>query len=183
MKSEFKEKERHIMSNVSLIDGHIDEPKNTNYERIRKMNEKNIVRLVKWCDENCAGCEERSWNERCNGCSVDAVKKLLVLANIQKVEIEKLEKSDHYSTEIIWKQITEIERLQKTSEEAVNCFTRMESLYKIKCKELEVAKSEARREFWNKLKQKEQWDVDLPNYVFVSDGDNLLKEMEDKPND
>ena len=41
----------------------------------------------------------------------------------------------------------EIERLQTASEEAVSCFTRMESLYKIKCKELEVAKSEAYREF------------------------------------
>lgn len=102
------------MSNVSMIDGHIDEPKNTDHERIRKMidSDKNIVRLVKWCNEKCAGCEEQSWNERCIGCLVDAVKKLIVHANIQKVEIEKLEKNDRYSTEIIWKQIAEIERLQ-----------------------------------------------------------------------
>lgn len=37
----------------------------------------------------------------------------------------------------------EIERLQKSLEEAISCFNRMESLCKIKCKELEVAKSEA----------------------------------------
>ncbi len=45
----------------------------------------------------------------------------------------------------------EVERLQKSTEEAVSCFTRMESLYKIKCKELEVAKSEAYREFGEKI--------------------------------
>lgn len=170
------------MSNVSLIDGHIDEPKNTNYERIRKINEKNIVRLVKWCDENCASCEEQSWNERCNGCPVDAVKKLIVHANIQKAEIEKLEKNDRYSTEIIWKQSTEIEKLQKSSEEAVNCFTRMESLYKIKCKELEVAKAEARKELVDRLKEEATVDDDMTWWLTNVDLDKVLKELEDKQN-
>lgn len=53
--------------------------------------------------------------------------------------------------DLINRQKAEIERLQKTGEEAVSCFTRMESLYKIKCKELEVAKSEAYREFAEKI--------------------------------
>ena len=73
------------MSNVSMIDGHIDEPK-------LSYNEKNMALLKKWCDENCKGCEMQSWNERCNGCSVDAVKKLLVQTYIQKTEIERLNK-------------------------------------------------------------------------------------------
>ena len=47
----------------------------------------------------------------------------------------------------------EIERLQESGKEAVSCFTRMESLYKIKCKELEVAKSEAIKEFAEWLKE------------------------------
>ena len=50
-------------------------------------------------------------------------------------------------------QQAEIERLQKAGEEAVSCFTRMESLYKIKCKELEVAKSEAIKEFADKYEK------------------------------
>lgn len=33
------------------------------------------------------------------------------------------------------------------------------------------------KEFWNKLKQKKQWDVDISDYVLVDDGDNLVKEM------
>lgn len=164
------------MSNVSLIDGYIDESKSKPKPKLTD-SDKIMIRLAKWCKEICKGCEKR-----CDGCLADTVNKLIVHAFNQKVEIEMLEKNDRYSTEIIWKQIAEIEKLQKSGEEAVNCFTRMESLYKIKCEELEIAKSEARREFWNKLKQKEQWDVDLPNYVFVSDGDNLLKEMEDKQN-
>ncbi len=44
--------------------------------------------------------------------------------------------------------------------------------------ELKTAKSKAIKEFWNKLKRKQKWDVDLPNYILVADGDNLVKEME-----
>ena len=47
----------------------------------------------------------------------------------------------------------EIERLQKAGNEAVNCFNRMETLYKIKCKELETAKTEAIKEFAERLKK------------------------------
>ena len=39
-------------------------------------------------------------------------------------------------------------------------------------------KSEARKEFWHKLKQKKKWDIDMPDHIYVSDGDNLLKEMD-----
>ena len=77
----------------------------------------------------------------------------------QKSEIEKLTLElegiyggvDLYKREYDIAQ-AEIERLQKAGEEAVSCFTRMESLYKIKCKELEVAKSEAYREFAERFK-------------------------------
>lgn len=43
-------------------------------------------------------------------------------------------------------------------------------------------KSEAIKEFWEKAKEKQKWDVDIPNYVLVADGDNLLKEMEQSVN-
>ena len=53
--------------------------------------------------------------------------------------------------QITEKQSAEIESLQKAGKEAVSCFTRMETLYKIKCKELEIAKSEAIKEFESKV--------------------------------
>lgn len=49
--------------------------------------------------------------------------------------------------DLIHRKNAEIERLKKSLEEAVSCFNRMESIYKIKCKELEIAKSEAIKEF------------------------------------
>ena len=54
---------------------------------------------------------------------------------------------------LINRQKAEMERLQKAGEEAVSCFTRMESLYKIKCKELEVAKTEAVKKLVGRVKQ------------------------------
>lgn len=43
-------------------------------------------------------------------------------------------------------------------------------------------KIEIIKEFWEKAKEKQKWDVDIPNYVIVADGDNLLKEMEQSVN-
>ena len=84
--------------------------------------------------------------------------------------------------------LAEIERLQKAGKEAVSCFTRMETLYKIKCKELEIAKSEAIKEFAEKFKKKagsivtrcqgyeiyetKQYQISAVNF------DNLVKETE-----
>ena len=75
------------------------------------------------------------------------------------------------------RQKAEIERLQEAGKEAVSCFTRMESLYKIKCKELEVAKSEAIKEFWDKLKKETMTHRNLGEIVYVEVGDDLVKEM------
>ena len=46
------------MPNVSLIDGHIDEPKNTNYDRIKNMSVEELADFIydavdKICFENC----------------------------------------------------------------------------------------------------------------------------------
>lgn len=66
-----------------------------------------------------------------------------------EVEFDKIENA----LDLINRQKAEIERLQKAGDEAVSCFTRMESLYKIKCKELEVAKNEAVKEFAELIKK------------------------------
>ena len=84
---------------------------------------------------------------------------------------------------LINRQQAEIERLQKAGEEAVSCFTRMESLYKIKCKELEIAKAEAVKEFAERLKQRTHLRADYEKItnqfmeVFHRVIDNLVKEM------
>lgn len=81
----------------------------------------------------------------------------------------------------------EIERLQKSLEEAVSCFNRMESLYKIKCKELEIAKSEARKEFAERLKEEMSCEDDCGYHCsdcyyeckdYVPVINNVLREME-----
>lgn len=84
------------------------------------------------------------------------------------------------------RQKAENERLTETSEEAVSCFHRMESLYNIKCMELKVAKTEAIKEFAARANEKLQnlarihmqhGSDDI--YFLVSESfiDNVLKEM------
>ena len=76
--------------------------------------------------------------------------------------------------DLINRQKEEIEKLQVSGKEAVSCFTRMESLYKIKCKELEVAKSEAIKAFARRLKCGVPQETGV---IRCADIDNLVKEM------
>lgn len=102
--------------------------------------------------------------------------------------------------DLINRQEAEIERLKEASEETVQCFHRMESLYNIKCMELKVAKSEADRykryyfnhdyykliseaikEFAERLKEKAAkypyYQYGLIDAVSVEKIDSLIKEM------
>lgn len=58
-------------------------------------NEMNIALLIDWCNKKCKGCENR-----CDGCSANAVKQLIVYAHQQKTEIERLQ-SDNVKLHII----------------------------------------------------------------------------------
>lgn len=69
--------------------------------------------------------------------------------------------------DLINRKNAEIERLEKEN----HSFADIGKLYS-------EIKSEAIKEFWDKLKEKRLWDVDIPDYVFVYDGDDLVKEME-----
>lgn len=51
------------MSNVSLIDGHIDE-KQTNYDRIRNMSVEELAELI--CESNCQKFCTFTKNGKCN---------------------------------------------------------------------------------------------------------------------
>lgn len=89
-------------------------------------------------------------------------------------------------------QKAEIERLQKAKEDALKCFIRMESLYKIKCEELEVAKTKAIKEFEERLKEIVDGDINriyalggiggavAPLCKFKDDIDMVLKELTEK---
>lgn len=93
----------------------------------------------------CALPEDREDGVR--WCRQWLIKDALDLINRLNERDKKNERIIELADKTIKAQSAEIERLQKAGEEAVSCFTRMESLYKIKCKELEVAKSEAIKEF------------------------------------
>ena len=97
----------------------------------------------------CDGCDYAS-------CGNDCYKQLLKDVYQEHISDERMIEQQRIK---IVEQQAEIERLQKAGEEAVNCFTRMESLYKIKCKELEVAKAEAIKEVINRLEKKMQWQT------------------------
>ncbi len=108
------------------------------------------------------------------------------IADLQdEIKCEK-ETNEHLSAENIALQKecdyqkAEIERLTEAGKEAVSCFTRMESLYKIKCKELEIARAEAIKEFAERLKGLLSLNVRLSNEDYLdiaTDIDNLVKEM------
>lgn len=113
------------------------------------MTDNDIIKALEICIGFVSGGEAMCNNcplHDCDNCSSEKLKQALNLINRQQAEIEKLEKAGN---------------------EAVSCFNRMETLYKIKCKELEVVKTEAIKEFAEKLKA----------YFEDEFIDNLVKEM------
>lgn len=131
-----------------------------------QMTDNEIIKALECCrDNNCYECETKN-------CTSDLLNKSIYLINRQK---------------------SEIERLKESGKEAVYRFNRVESLYKIKCKELKVAKSEAIKEFAGRLNARIRKDIDeqgmfpLPCTkkaydtvrVFIK---NLLKEMTEEKN-
>ena len=125
------------------------------------MTDNDIKKALKLCATLDSGnCKKCPCREICNENDGTLTKLTLDLINRQKAEIE---------------------RLQESGKEAVSCFTRMESLYKIKCKELEVAKSEAIKEFAERLKENCYTYSDICGYqstvVDVNQIDNIVKEM------
>ena len=128
------------MSNVSLVDGHIDEPRLTDEE---------IMKALEWHlnddEKDCTGC---SYKERklIGNCVEYLLKDSLDLINRQKAEIENLDRANLQLMAI-----------------------------------MEMAQSEARKEFAERLKKKATYyrcRDGIKYAVSISDIDNLLKEME-----
>lgn len=147
------------------------------------MTDNEIIKALECCQsENGNDCENCPYSvvvyrQGEGGCTNKLMQDALDLINRQKAELElktmdinSLASERDALQEMVEEQKAEIERLSKTVvdlnanlSESIHCFTRMETLYKIKCNELKVAKSEARKEFWERL---------MKQAVLISDGDN-----------
>ena len=167
------------------------------------MTDNEIIKALECCSRHgsCEGCPYA--DDECITAEGESIlmKETLDLIKSQQAEIERLQlkveviqeakeqlEKDVFNAEMnldgkdveIMNLKHEIERLQKAGEEAVSCFTRMESLYKIKCKELEIAKSEAIKEFAERLK-KETFLANargsVEHVLWIDEIDNLVKEM------
>ncbi len=99
---------------------------------VRKMTDNEIIKLYEVCKKltECRGCGAYD-TEFCLDKHPEMITDLI---NRQKAEIVELQHKIESCN-------SEIKRLEEAGEEAVSCFTRMETLYKIKCKELEVVKN------------------------------------------
>ena len=94
-----------------------------------------------------------------------------------KDDIERMQNCIHTycvnGADLINRQEAEIERLKRILDSyALQYGTAVD-----KDRFLRQAKSEAIKEFAERLKLNGYWDIDLPDYVFVDDIDNLVKEM------
>ena len=93
-------------------------------------------------------CSKCPLEER-SDCQIVLESEMLPLLNRQKAEIEALNKENK----------------------------RLKDKYEIVFQPKAMIKAEAVKEFAERLKEKKQWDVDIPDYVYVEDIDNLVKEM------
>jgi hypothetical protein len=107
----------------------------------KKMNEKKltdeeIVKAYIHCVLRRGDCDNCPYDEV--GCGVDG-NDLVEIINRQKAEIERLTEEIKSIKELTAEQVIESEKLKQSCAEAVNSFVRLETLYKIKCQELEIA--------------------------------------------
>jgi hypothetical protein len=144
---------------------------NTNQHGNSELKDEEIIKALECCenikDSTCKHC----CFYRDSHCVANMAKNALALINRQKAEIEKNENIIRLADKTIETQNAEIERLLQKMQQAYGI--QVEVSEKV---EKEI-KSEAIKEFWGKLKETRQWEVDIPEYVFTASGDNLLKEM------
>ena len=97
------------MSNVSLIDGHIDEPKFT---------EEDIIKALECCiNEDCNNCPYTFGN-----CGHNAMRNTLDLINRQKAEIERLTDSNNRLKEAVGQLLNNDNGVELIKSEAIKEF-------------------------------------------------------------
>jgi chaperonin cofactor prefoldin len=153
------------MGNVSMIDGHIDEPRMTDDE---------IIKALKCCIESLiSSCRNCPYVEE-NRCKTAMMKDALDLINRQQAEVEKLTVNMNafglgmkIEAEKAEKAQAEIEKLKAESQMADGYVDAL----------VERTKSEAIKEFDEQYK-KIKTNRLICSYCYFKDGvDNLLKEM------
>ena len=137
------------MSNVSLVNGHIDRP---------KMTDEEIIKALECCADEDMGCEVCPYWAK--GCTVE--KDTIDLINRQQAEIERLKEENKFHRKTI------TENAQRALEVTIE--------------EIEKAKSEAIKEFAERLKTIFNFGVRVYEGKCTVDGvvhniDNLVKEM------
>ena len=111
----------------------------------KKLTDEEIIKAFEHCAYKArdCGCTDCSYSYfvkddiRCNMKqmridTLDLIKRL-------QAEIERLTEEIKSIKEMTAEQVVESEKLKQSCAEAVNSFVRLETLYKIKCKELEIA--------------------------------------------
>ena len=107
----------------------------------------------------------------------------LDLINRQKEKIKEFDEKLVIQQGLIDYQKAEIEKLKQENEFFRKTITEnAQRALEVTVEEIEKAKSEAIKEFAERLKEKLQWDVEFDNkLVFESDIDDLVKEMTEVP--
>ena len=82
---------------------------------------------------------------------------------------------DNFSKDVIALINRKNEEIEQWKQEA----NRYQNLWCMAFDDIRTAKSESIKEFWYRAKQKKQLDIDIPDYVLVTDGDELVKELTD----
>ena len=133
------------------------------------MTDNDIKKALELCATLDSGnCKKCPCREICKENDGTLTKSILDLINRQKAKIEALQ-MDNKQLQSDVKGLWECEKEKvESAKQKVICA----------CKMLKTAKSEAIKEFADRLKEKLQWDVEFDNkLVFESDIDNLVKEM------
>ena len=71
-------------------------------------------------------------------CVHEFLRGAIALIQDQKAEIERLTEEIKSIKKLTTEQVAESEKLKQSCAEAVNSFIRLETLYKVKCQELEI---------------------------------------------
>ena len=135
------------------------------------MTDNEIIKALECCTKtefisDCAKCEMFAFD-----CKDILIENALDLINRQKAEVERLEDKIF----VLENDLEKAENLSDALENDVDI--KLNYIYDLEEK-LKKAKSEAIKEFAERLKEKLQWDVEFDNkLVFESDIDNLVKEM------
>ena len=136
-----------------------------------------IIKALECCSEYKTFCDECSYRlKRVEYCDSDLLKDAVALINRQKAEIDILIRKKDTLRDEVAEQQAEIERLKQELDGETVKNMRLEHEIESLMDSQETYGKNRVKEFWEKTKQTREYRT-CP-YVYVVDGDNLIKEME-----